>query len=68
MFMKSDTETINNFIERENKLILECNAWEELCENLIERIEDIPNLRKTSSDRLLIEKFYELKGHYGQSK
>lgn len=55
-------------IERENKLIIECNDWEELCEDLIDRIEDIPNLKKTSNDRLLIERFYKLKGHYGESR
>jgi cell division protein FtsX len=50
--------------EKYNELVIECNAWEELCEDLIEAIEDIPNLKKTQKDRLLIDKYYKLKGHY----
>jgi hypothetical protein len=50
--------------EKYNNLVVECNAWEELCEDLIEKIEDIPNIEKTSKDRILIEKYYKLKGHY----
>jgi cell division protein FtsX len=50
--------------EKYNELVIECNTWEELCEDLIEVIEDIPNLKKTQKDRSLIDKYYELKGHY----
>ena len=50
--------------EKYDRLVVECNAWEELCEDLIEKIEDIPNLEKKTKDRFLIEKYYKLKGHY----
>jgi ribonuclease HIII len=50
--------------EKYNNLVVECNAWEELCEELIEIIEDIPNLEKKVKHRILIEKYYKLKGHY----
>lgn len=50
--------------EKYNELVIECNAWEELCEEIIERIEDIPNIKKTIKDRNLIDRYYNLKGHY----
>lgn len=53
--------------EKYNKLVIECNEWEDLCSDLIEKVEDIPNIKKTLNDRILIEKYDELKGHYGRS-
>ena len=50
--------------EKYDKLVIECNAWEELCEELIEVVEDIPNLKKSPKDRSLIDRYYNLKGHY----
>jgi hypothetical protein len=54
-------------IEKYNKLVIECNEWEDLCSDLIEKVEDIPNIKKTLNDRILIEKYNKLKGHYGRS-
>jgi hypothetical protein len=41
----------------------EHNIWKKLCEDLVERLEEIPNLQKTINDRKLIEKYYELKNN-----
>ena len=53
--------------EKYDKLVIECNEWEDLCSDLIEKFEEIPNIKKTSNDRILIEKYYKLKGHYGRN-